>query len=353
MMIKNFTSTIDWIKHKNLFFKNFEDFNKNKVSIIDYQNEIEKILSKYTNTKYCMLTSCGTKSLALALKCIGVEKDDEIITTPLTFIATINAIRLVGATPVFVDIKKDTWNIDENKIEEKITKKTKAIMPVDIFGNPCNYDKILKIAKKYNLKVVNDCCQSFLSRYNNIPIGGFGDISCFSVGGTKPFCGISEGGFLVTNNKEYIDKIKSFSNTNDIFNINIIYENMSIFEIVYLYSKINEINNILHWKNKIANIYKQMKNIVWQKQEANSTSVWCYMQGLFVNKRSVEIAKKYFQLSTLYQKTICDNTLYEKYQYDVPIAEYISHNSFGFPMYPYINEKILQDAVNKYNNYIS
>ena len=130
-------------------------------------------------------------------------------------------------------------------------------MPVDIFGNPCNYDKILEIAKKHNLKIVNDCCQSFLSKYNDIPIGSFGDISCFSVGGTKPFCSISEGGFLVTNNKEYINKIKSFSNINDAFDINVIYENMSIFEIVYLYSKINEIDNILQWKNNIANIYKK------------------------------------------------------------------------------------------------
>lgn len=349
-MIKNFTSTIDWLKHKDLFFKNFESFNKNKAMIFDYQNKIEEILSKHTNTKYCILTSCGTKSLVLALKCIGVKKNDEVITTPLTFIATVNAIRLVGATPVFVDIKKDTWNIDENKIEEKITNKTKAILSVDWFGNPCNYDKILEIAKKHNLKIVNDCCQSFLSKYNDIPIGSFGDISCFSVGGTKPFCSISEGGFLVTNNKEYINKIKSFSNINDAFDINVIYENMSIFEIVYLYSKINEIDNILQWKNNIANIYKKMKNVVWQEQEPNSTSVWCYMQGLFTDKRNVEIAKKYFQLSTLYQKTICDNTLYKNYQDDVPIAEYISHNSFGLPIYPYINEKILQDAVNKYNN---
>lgn len=172
----------------------------------------------------------------------------------------------------------------------------------------------------------------------------------FQLGGTKPFCSISEGGFLVTNNKEYINKIKSFSNINDAFDINVIYENMSIFEIVYLYSKINEIDNILQWKNNIANIYKKMKNVVWQEQEPNSTSVWCYMQGLFTDKRNVEIAKKYFQLSTLYQKTICDNTLYKNYQDDVPIAEYISHNSFGLPIYPYINEKILQDAVNKYNN---
>ena len=266
-MIRKFTNVIEWELLKKDFYKEMnkscrKDLLINKKSEHDsiiyyYIDSIICTLKKFLNVKHIILTENGTQALMISLKSLGIGNGDEVITTVYTGIPTVNAIRLVGATPVFVDIKKDTWNIDENKIEEKITNKTKAIMPVDIFGNPCNYDKILEIAKKHNLKIVNDCCQSFLSKYNDIPIGSFGDISCFSVGGTKPFCGISEGGFLVTNNKEYINKIKSFSNINDAFDINVIYENMSIFEIVYLYSKINEIDNILQWKNNIANIYKK------------------------------------------------------------------------------------------------
>ena len=289
-MIKNFTSTIDWLKHKDLFFKNFESFNKNKAMIFDYQNKIEEILSKHTNTKYCILTSCGTKSLVLALKCIGVKKNDEVITTPLTFIATVNAIRLVGATPVFVDIKKDTWNIDENKIEEKITNKTKAIMPVDIFGNPCNYDKILEIAKKHNLKVVDDACQAFTSEYNGRKIGSIADITCFSFSNDKSFGNFGRGGAIVTNNNSLASILNAMADhgTNNNNEYVMVGDNgfWEYMEYIYFYVKLKYICNNLAFRNNIANIYKQMKNVTWQKQELNAISSWCRFQVIFLNKES-------------------------------------------------------------------
>lgn len=360
-MIKNFVSTIEWLKHKNSFYKNMERFyrdeliSKNDVEpIYECEKQIEEEFAKHANSKYCVLISCGTKAIELALKSFDIKDGDEVITTPLTFIATVNAIRLVGAKPVFVDVKKDTWNIDENKIAEKITDKTKAIIPVDIFGNPCNYDKILEIAKKYNLRVINDCCQSFLSKYNNKNIGGFGDISCFSTGGTKPFCGIGEGGFITANNKEVYEKIKSYINYNYIYNnkygTNGTNGEMEYLEIVYLYSKLNELDNILSWKNEIADIYKQMKGIIWQKQEPNAISVWCYMQGVFESNNNRNCAKKIFQLGDIYNKTICDNDLYIKYQKEVPIARKIACNSMSFPIYPYMNKDVLIKAIQEYNS---
>ena len=164
--------------------------------------EFEKEISEYLGIKHSISVGNGTDALVIALKALGIEEGDEVITTPFTFFATAESISFVGATPVFVDVDINTYNIDPAKIEERITEKTKAIMPVHIFGQPCDMDSINEIAKKHNLKVIEDACQAIGSEYKGQKIGTLSDIACFSFFPTKNLGCAGDGGMIVTNDDE-------------------------------------------------------------------------------------------------------------------------------------------------------
>ena len=153
---------------------------KGDYTLGDQVNLFEKKLSQRMGSKYTISVGNGTDALFLALKALNIGNGDEVITTPYTFIATIGSIVTSGAKPVFVDIKDD-YNIDENKIERAITKKTKAIMPVHWAGRPCELDKIKQIAKKHKLRIIQDSCHCIDARYKNKHLVEYGDICTFSL----------------------------------------------------------------------------------------------------------------------------------------------------------------------------
>ncbi|MSS44459.1 DegT/DnrJ/EryC1/StrS family aminotransferase, partial [Anaerosalibacter bizertensis] len=161
--------------------------------------EFEKEFSEYIGVKHSISVGNGTDALVIALEALGIGEGDEVITTPFTFFATAESISAVGATPVFVDVRLDTFNIDPTKIEEKITPRTKAIMPVHIFGQPVDMDEINEIARKYNLKVIEDACQAVGANYKGKKTGTLGDIACFSFFPTKNLGCAGDGGMIVTN----------------------------------------------------------------------------------------------------------------------------------------------------------
>lgn len=164
--------------------------------------EFENQLAEYLGVKYAVAVNSGTDALIIALKAIGIKAGDEVITTPFTFFATAEAIASVGAIPVFVDVEEITYNIDISKIEEKITKKTKAILPVHIFGHPVKMKELCEIAEKYNLKVIEDCCQAIGAEYNDVKVGGLGDIGCFSFFPTKNLGAFGDGGIITTQDEK-------------------------------------------------------------------------------------------------------------------------------------------------------
>ena len=171
--------------------------------------EFEEKFANFCSTEYSIAVNNGTAALHTALHVAGVGKGDEVITTPFTFIATANSILMSDAKPIFVDIEEDTFNIDLNKIEQKITKKTKAIIAVDLYGHPCDYDAINEIAKNNNLILIEDAAQAIDAEYKGKKTGSFGDIATFSFYATKNItCG--EGGIVTTNNKDYADNAKLF-----------------------------------------------------------------------------------------------------------------------------------------------
>ena len=167
-----------------------------------YTKELESKLAKYLGVKHVIGVANGTDALVIALEALGIKEGDEVITTPFTFFATAEAISVVGAKPVFVDVSLDDFNIDVNKIEEAITERTKAIMPVHIFGTPADMDKINEIAKKYNLYVIEDACQAIGAKYRDKMVGGLGDIACFSFFPTKNLGTYGDGGLITTNSDE-------------------------------------------------------------------------------------------------------------------------------------------------------
>lgn len=164
-----------------------------------YVKKFEKKVAEYLGVKHAIGVANGTDALVIILKSLGIKEGDEVITTPFTFFATAEAISMVGAIPVFVDVKLTDFNIDEEKIEEKITTKTKAIIPVHIFGTPVEMDKINEIAKKYNLYVIEDACQAIGAKYKDKMIGNLGDVSCFSFFPTKNLGTYGDGGLITTN----------------------------------------------------------------------------------------------------------------------------------------------------------
>jgi len=174
-------------------------------SLGGYVEEFENKFSRYCEARYGISCSSGTTALHLALASLGIGKDDEVIIPTFTMISTANAVTYQGAVPVLIDSEENTFNIDPEKIEEKITKKTKAIIAVHIYGHPADMDKILKISKKYNLYVIEDAAEAHGAEYKGKRAGGLGDVGCFSFYGNKIIT-TGEGGMLVTNNRRIKEK---------------------------------------------------------------------------------------------------------------------------------------------------
>lgn len=172
--------------------------------------ELEKQFAALCGTRYAVAVANGTAALHVALHA-AVKPGDEVITTPFTFVATANAILMVGGIPVFADIDEKTYNIDPKQLEKKITKKTKAILVVNLYGQPADYTEINKIAKKHNLIVIEDAAQSIDSSHKNKKSGNLGDLACFSLYATKNIMS-GEGGMITTNNKTFYDRMDEFRN---------------------------------------------------------------------------------------------------------------------------------------------
>ena len=164
--------------------------------------EFEGLFASYCNTNHAIGVSSGTDALLLALKSLGIGNGDEVITTPFTFFATVEAICNVGAKPVFADIDPETYNIRPDSIEKNISKRTKAIIPVHLYGQCADMDSILEIAKKHDLRIIEDSAQSVGAEYKDRKSGSLGDLGCFSFFPSKNLGGMGDGGMVTCNSKE-------------------------------------------------------------------------------------------------------------------------------------------------------
>lgn len=226
--------------------------------------KFEKKVAKYLKVKYAMAVSSGTAALHLSLIVLGIEQGDEVILSDFTFPSTGNVVALVSAKPILVDIDLKTYNIDPTKIEEKITPKTKAIIPVHEFGQSADMDPILKIAKQYKLYVIEDAACALGAEYKDRKCGTMGDIGCFSFHPRKAIT-TGEGGMIVTNNPEIAEKLRALRN-HGIVNKNGKYRfeyagfnyRMTDFQGVLGWMQMNKIDKIIERKRELAKLYDSL-----------------------------------------------------------------------------------------------
>jgi len=173
---------------------------------------LEKEVASYHTVSDGIGLASGTDSLHLCLKALGIKGGDEVITTPFTFIASAESIAYVGAKPVFIDINRNTFNIDVSKIEEKITSKTTAIVVVHLFGQPVDMTEVMEIAHRHNLFVIEDCAQAFGAKYKEKPVGSIGDAGCFSFYPSKNLGAYGDGGMMITNDTDLGKKVRLLRN---------------------------------------------------------------------------------------------------------------------------------------------
>lgn len=253
---------------------------------------LESYFSKFCLKKYSVGVSSGTDALVLAFRLLGLKPGDQVITTPLSWIATSNAICLAGGIPVFIDIGNDL-NIDPEKIERAITKKTKAICVVHFGGVPCKIDKICKIAKKNKLFLIEDAAQSFGSFFNGKPVGSFGDIACFSMNAMKVLNSLGDAGMVCVNLKKWKKRLEvlryngtskkkycySISGNHRIDEIQAAFINR---QIPFLKQKINKRSkNIDYFKNKLN------KRIKFQETNGQESIAFYTCQIITKNRKKI------------------------------------------------------------------
>lgn len=224
-----------------------------------YVKQFEDNFAKYIGAKYCIGVGNGTEALYITLKSLNISKNDEVITVANTFIATSEAITMTGAKVVFVDCNLNNYNIDTNKIEQAITKRTKAIIPVHLYGQPAEMNKIKNIAKEYKLYVIEDAAQAHGAEYNKSKIGTLGDVACFSFFPGKNLGAYGDAGAITTNNSKLANKMRMFANHGRIQKYNHEIEGFNSrldgLQAAILNVKLKHLNQWIDRRRTIAKIY--------------------------------------------------------------------------------------------------
>lgn len=320
-----------------------------------YIKRFEEDFAKFNNVSDGVAVSNGTVALHLALVALDIKEGDEVIVPDFTFAATINTVLYANATPVIVDIEKDSWCIDPNEIEKAITKNTKAIIPVHIYGQPCNMDAIMDIANRYDLKVIEDCAEAHGAEYNGKKVGSFGDIGCFSFYGNKIIT-TGEGGMCITNDKLLDEKMRVLRDHgmskdrrywHDVVGYNYRMTNMQAAVGVAQLERIDQIlDNRKEFEDSYSKILEKFDFInVQNKDIINRKKVTWLVSILLENndscnrdelidllKESGVDARPFF-----YPLSVMD--IYKKYVFSNKISKEISKKGLNLPTYETLMEK--------------
>ena len=322
--------------------------------------EFENEFANYVGSKYACGVSSGTAGLHLAIKALGLKKDDEVITSPFSFIASTNCILYENLKPVFVDINENTFNIDPYQIKKKITKKTKAIIVIHVFGQPAEMNLIIKIAKKHGLKIIEDACESLGSKYYHRKTGTMGDIGVFAFYPNKQIT-TGEGGMIVTNNKNIYKDVLSLRNQGrNLKNKWLIHEKLG-----YNYrmneisaslgiTQLKKINWIIQERNKIAKLYFKYlsgnKNIILPILNKNNNLSWFVFVIRIINNKRDYIAKKLLEegieTRNYFPPIHLQPFIKKMFNYKIgsfPITEKISSQTLALPFFIGLKEKEIKN----------
>lgn len=315
---------------------------------------LEKEVAAYHSVDYAIGVASGTDALHLALMALGIGEGDEVITTPFSFIAPAEAIMYVGATPVFADIDPLTFNIDPNLIEEKISSKTKCILPVHLFGLPADMDKIMEIAEKHNISIIEDCAQAFGAQYKGNKVGSIGNIGCFSFYPSKNLGCYGDGGMIITNDPGLNEKILLLRNHGSPGGYRHLFvgRNSRLDEIqaAILRIKLQKIDSYNLMRRQKAEIYRHYLNDIVQCQQEYDNCIHVYNQftiatpdrdQIQVFLRQREIASVVYYPIPLHLQEVFVNKS-SVHPCSQPQAERASQIALSIPMYPELKEENIE-----------
>lgn len=311
--------------------------------------KLEESLQEFTSSQFAISCSSGTDALLLALMALDIKPGDEVITSPFTFIATAEAIALLGATPVFVDVDEVTYNINVCLIEEKISNKTKAIMPVSLYGQIADMDEINDLAKKYNLDVIEDAAQSFGATYKGKQSCNLSTIGCTSFFPAKPLGCFGDGGALFTNNSVLAEKIKSIrvhGQTERYMHKYIgIGGRLDTLQAAVLLEKLKFYNFDIERRQNVAIKYTDYlkESVITPVVKDYNTSVWAQYSIRVKNRENVQSQLKRSGIPTAvhYPKPLHLQECFQNLGYsegDFPISEKVSKEIMSLPMNPYLTD---------------
>lgn len=322
--------------------------------------EVEKFEEEFAcfcNAKHAIGVSSGTDALFLALKAIDIQPGDEIITVPNTFIATTEAITMAGGKIKFVDINKSTFNIDTSKVESAITEKTKAIIPVHLYGHPADMDPILNITKKYNINVIEDAAQAHGAEYKGKRVGTFGYISCFSFYPGKNLGAYGDAGAVVTNDSEIAQKIAMLRNHGRIKKYEHEYEGyncrLDAFQAAILRVKLKYIDSWNEARRTHASLYKELlqsDNILLPIEQNNCKHVYHIFAIRVPNRDNLlnKLKNEGVGVGIHYPILLHLQQAYRYLNYkagDFPKAEKCANDILSLPMYPELKTKEIERIV--------
>ncbi|MGD8432378.1 MAG: DegT/DnrJ/EryC1/StrS family aminotransferase [Nitrosopumilaceae archaeon] len=322
--------------------------------------EFEDRFAKFCNTKYGACVGSGTAALFLTLKSLGVKKGDEVMIPSQSFIATATAVLMVGAKVRFVEIDKRNYTLDPSKIQEKISKKTKGIIPVHLYGHPANMNKIQKIAKENSLFVLEDAAQAHGAKYNDKMIGSFGDAACFSFYPSKNLTVCGDGGIVLSNNQEMIKNVKILRNhgRSDKYYHHVLGFNLRFNEIQAAIGKVmlSKLNKGNRSRQKLAKYYNKnlTKQIVKPVEESWATHVY-HMYTIRTPRRDELksfLTKNGIGTGIHYPIPIHKQPIFSKYsKQDLPFTEEVSRTTLSLPMFPSMTKSQAQYVVSKVNKF--
>lgn len=324
----------------------------------------EKAFAEYCNVNYCIGVGNGLDALMLALKALGIQKNDEVIIPSNTYIATALAVTYVGATPVLVEPDITTFNINPAKIEEAITNKTKAIMPVHLYGQPCDMDPIMEIAKEYNLYVIEDCAQAHGATYKGKKIGSFGDVAGFSFYPGKNLGALGDAGAIVTNNSVLAKMIRALGNYGSDYKYHHIYQGhnsrLDEMQAAFLAAKLPHLERMNVERRRIAQRYLEGINnseVILPYVNKKCVPVWHIFGVRCKRRQELEAFLKLKGISTnkhypipIHMQECYKNLGFKKG--DFPIAEEISATELSLPMYYGMTEEEIQYVIDRINEFI-
>lgn len=328
-------------------------FNSGQLVLGNEVKNFENNFAKYVNCKYGIGVNSGTDALQIALMSIGVKKNDEIITVSNTAVPTVSAIVSCGAIPIYVDVNENDYLINTSLIEEKITKKTRAIIAVNLYGQSCDYEKINKIAEKYKIKVIEDCAQSTGSMYKNKPSGSFGDLSAFSFYPTKNLGAYGDGGMIVTNKKELYEKcimLRKYGMSKNYYSqFHGVNSRLDEIQATILNFKLKKLNNNINKRRAIAKIYNKNlcdTDLILPKENHHSHhSYYAYV----VRHNNREKIMKYLRSYNIYCNISYPFPIHSMKGYrhltknhKLKITNKLSKQIFSLPMYPELTFKMIE-----------